>query len=140
MLGISPTLKGFFPGDDAQDVDIYSLSALNVNPNSATDLLWNGQGTAGPVTPVNYVAMIYSLWLVNKGASAGSVTIYSLNTQASTSSFTPIGEYYLAAGGAFQVSNERFRLVAPPNCKFQVLSSVTADVIANARYLKGAGQ
>jgi len=139
MWGTPPTLKGFFPGDDAQDPDIFDLVALNINPATTTDLLWQGFGTAGPITPTNYVEKIVSLWLANKGGTGGNVTIYALNTVAATSAFVPVAEYYLAADSSFQVSTEQFRILAPPNCKFQVVTTTTADVVAAARYVKGAG-
>jgi len=139
MWGVPTSLKGFFPGDDAADPDTFSLVALAANPGVATDLLWQNQGSTGPITPTNYVEKVVSLWLVNKQGSAGSVTLYALNTVAATSAFTPVAEYELAATSAFQVSTEQMRILAPPNCKFQVVATVTADVVATARYIKGAG-
>ncbi len=140
MLGVPTALKGFFPGDDAQETDVYDLIALTPALNTAVDLLWNNRGTAGPVTPTNYTAKIVSLLLVNGGASAGKFTLYALNTVAATSSFIPVAEYYLAATSALQVSTDQFRVNAPPNCKFQVIASTSGDVVASARYIKGAGQ
>jgi len=138
--GVPPTLKGFFPGDDGQDPDIYTLVALNINPATTTDLLWQNKGTTGPITPTNFTAKILSLWIVGPTATGGKVTLYTLNTVAASSAFTPVAEYYLAANSSFQVSSENFRALAPPNCKFQVIASMSADVVATARYLKGAGQ
>ena len=140
MWGVPTALKGFFPGDDAQDTDVYDLIALTPALGVATDLLWNNRGTGGPVTPTNFSAKIVSLWLVNGGASAGKFTIYAFNTVAATSAFIPVAEYYLAATSAIQVSTDQFRLIAPPNCKFQVVASTSGDVVATARYIKGAGQ
>ena len=139
MWGVPTSLKGYFPGDDATDTDEFTLSALAVNPNVTTDLLWQNKGTTSPITPTNYTLKIVSLWLTNKSASAGVVTVYALNTVAATSAFTPVAEYSLAANASFQVSTDQFRVLAPPNCKFQVIAGVTADVIATARYIKGAG-
>ncbi len=138
--GVPPSLKGFFPGDDGQDLNAYTLVALNTAPAVTTDLLWMNKGTTGPITPTNFTAKIVSLWLNNPTATAGKVQIFSLNTVAASSAFTPVAEFTLAANTAFQVSTDNFRVLAPPNCKFQVVSAFSGDVIATARYLKGAGQ
>jgi hypothetical protein len=139
MWGVPPTLKGFFPGDDQQDPDVFNLVALAVNPNTTTDLLWQNQGSTGPITPTNFTLVLKVIALVNASGSAGKFTIYALNTVAASSAFTPVAEYYLAAGSAELYSNEHLHVVAPPNCKFQVLTTVTGDVVATARYIKGAG-
>jgi hypothetical protein len=144
MWGVPTSLKGFFPGDDIQDPDVYALVGLAVGPLSATgvgtDLLWNGLGTTGPITPTNYVAKIVSLSIASKAASGQEVTLYVTNTVLASSSIYPVGVFALGVQGGLQVSTENFRLNAPPNTKFQAAASISADVVALARYIKGAGQ
>ena len=139
MLGVPPTLKGFFPGDDSEDPDCFTLVALASNPGVTNDLLWQNQGSTGPITPTNFTLKIFNLWLINRTAAGGTFTLYAFNTVAASSAFTPVAEYYLATDSALQVSSERFRALAPPNCKFQFVSTVTGDCVATARYVKGAG-
>jgi len=140
MWGTPELLKGFFPGDDAQEADVFMLVSLNSNPNVTTDLLWNNQGTTGPITPTNFVEKVQQVSFVNRSAAGGTFTIYALNTVAATSSFTPVAEYYVAATAAFLLTGETIRVNAPPNCKLQFICTTTGDVVATARYIKGAGQ
>ena len=140
MWGTPTSLKGFFPGDDAQDPDIFALVAQNINPNVATDLLWNNQGTVGPITPPNYTLKITVMEIVNLGSGTGKVQLNAQNTVAATSATIPEFEVYLAASSTQTFTTELFRALAPPNCKFQVVAATTCDVVALARYIKGAGQ
>jgi len=140
MWGVPPSLKGFFPGDDAQDPDIFALVAQNVNPNTLTDLLWNNLGTLGPITPTNYTLKITVMEIVNLGSGTGKVQLNAQNTVAATSATIPEFEVYVAATSTQTFTTELFRALAPPNCKFQVVSATTCDVVALARYIKGAGQ
>jgi hypothetical protein len=146
MWGVPTSLKGFFPGDDAQDPDIYVLVGNAVGPltgGAATDLLWQNQGSTGPITPTNYVAKITALTIASGASSGQEITIYALNTVAATSALTPVGRFTLPgqqAGGSIQFNADTMRLLAPPNCKFQAAAAISADIVALARYVKGAGQ
>jgi hypothetical protein len=145
MWGVPPSLKGFFPGDDGQDADIYVLVGTAVGPLAAgvaTDLLWQNQGSTGPITPANYTAKITALTIASGASSGQEVTLYAFNTVAATSALTPIGRFTLPGqqvGPSVQFQSETMRLLAPPNCKFQAAATISADIVALARYLRGAG-
>ena len=138
MWGVPTSLKGFFPGDDMQDPDCYVLVLSPAGPTPA-DMLWQNTGSTGPVTPTNFTAKIVNFMAASAAASGQEIKVFAQNVVAATSAQTLIGVFALGVQGAVQVSTENFRLLAPPNTKFQVSAAISADVVALARYVKGAG-
>jgi hypothetical protein len=136
--GLPPTLKGFWAGDDAQDPDIFVLSATGVGV--LQDLVWQGSA-AGPVTPTGYTAKMVNLMAVNRAVSGQELQIY---TDSAASSLNLAAVVAVPGGsGGFQASTEQWRVIAPPTTKFQVASAQTSlgqmDVVALVRYVKAAG-
>lgn len=137
MWGVPKSLNGFFPGDDAQDPDLFALVGLAIGPTA--DLLWNNQGSTGPVTPNHYTAKIVELFVANNSLSS-QATIVKISVVNATSTTYPVAEVGVAAQANFHSATDQFRLDAPPGFKFQASSAFTADIIALAKYVKGAGQ
>ncbi len=121
------------------DADSYTLSTTGVG-TAAADLLLDGAGTAGPLTPDNYLQRIVQLSLSNTATVAGYVTI-----QASTGGTSPtvrkLGSFNVAASSTLVLNEEMVRYIAQYNYKFQAIASTgTFDVYATAILTKGAGR
>ncbi len=139
MWGVPPSLKGFFPQDDAQDPDTFYLTALGV-PTTPTDLLLNGIGPTGPVAPNHYTLKILTLEVTMplSSATVNVVKFFILNPTTSASSM--IKEIVVPNVSTFQESETAFKFIAPPGFKFQASAATTADIFCAARLVKGAGQ
>lgn len=128
--------------DDIHLIDYVHLAAGTVATPigvTATDLTVDNVGGTGPSCPDNFTMLLENVVVANLAASSATVTIQRIKGTG-----TPVPIYILpvAAGAAVELDQARFKLIAYPGWRFQVVSSVAASVVINgdARLIKGASQ
>lgn len=127
--------------DDIHDLDYVLLAAGTIAAaigTSVTDLTVDNVGGTGPSCPNNYCLKIDYAIITNIAGSAINATIQRTNGTLTEE----VAIIALAANTTLVLSGERFKFIAYPTWKFQVLSSAATSLIFRglARLTKGASQ
>ncbi len=136
---------GTYPGtafeDDIHDLDYVLLAAGTIaSPigTTATDLTVDNVGGTGPSCPDNYTMKLDNVVVENPSASTVQITVQRVKG----STTVPLAVVPLATKTSAVLDASRFKLIAYPGWKFQVVSDTAASAIVTglARLVKGAGQ
>ncbi|MGI0067033.1 MAG: hypothetical protein ACREB9_01195 [Thermoplasmata archaeon] len=127
--------------DDVHDADYVTLAAGTIASPvgiTAADLTVNNAGGTGPKCPDGFTMKLDYVIVENPSASTVQITLQVTNGTVTY----PVAYVALATKTSQPLDQSRFKLLATPGYKFQVLSDTAASavVVGQARLTKGAGQ